>query len=160
MDEPVDDEGAQQVDLSLLVPENFSEIPYVNQINTKRRAMESFNQELLKLVNKQKMLNQTGSEGESVAKIKDYTPTLNIIVHMLEDPNMLVFIEAIKTIEYFSILCGKSVKQAKMKQFVQLLADKYKETKTAVLTQLEKTFDVIFEYKSMGQNQLIDQLIN
>jgi len=52
---------------------------------------------------------------------------------MLEDPNALVFIEAIKIIGSLSILCKQTIKQSKMKQFVNLLADKYKETKTAVL---------------------------
>ena len=32
-----------------LIPENFSEIPYLNQINVKKRSMESFNSELVKL---------------------------------------------------------------------------------------------------------------
>jgi hypothetical protein len=59
---------------------------------------------------------------------------------MLEDPNMLVFIEAIKTVEFLSILLKNGIKTGKMKQFVQLLADKYKETKTAVLTALESAF--------------------
>jgi len=35
---------------------------------------------------------------------KDYSSIFNIVVHMLEDPNMLVFIEAIKMIEYLAVL--------------------------------------------------------
>lgn len=50
---------------------------------------------------------------------------------MLEDSNALVYMESIKTLEYLCILMGKSIKQQKMRQFVTLLADKYKETKTA-----------------------------
>jgi hypothetical protein len=41
-----------QVDLSNLVQDNFNEIPYINQINVKRKSMEMFNQELAKLVQK------------------------------------------------------------------------------------------------------------
>ena len=41
-----DNEEDMQVDLMNLVPDNFSEIPYVSQINVKRKAMESFNTEL------------------------------------------------------------------------------------------------------------------
>lgn len=37
---------------------------------------------------------------------------------MLEDPNMLVFNEAIKTIEYLAILTKQCIKSSKMKQFV------------------------------------------
>ena len=40
------------VDLLSLIPENFSEIPYVTQINAKKKVMEQFNSELQKLVSK------------------------------------------------------------------------------------------------------------
>lgn len=40
-------------DLSTLVPDDFSEIPYAHQIATKKRAMEAFNSELSKIVDKQ-----------------------------------------------------------------------------------------------------------
>jgi len=91
---------------------------------------------------------------------KDYSSIFNIVVHMLEDPNMLVFIEAVKMVEHLAMLLKQTIKGAKMKQFVQILADKYKETKTAVLTALEKTFAAIYENRCMPPNQLFDQLIN
>ena len=91
---------------------------------------------------------------------KDYSSLLNIVVHMLEDPNMLVFIEAIKMIEYLAVLLKSTIKVSKMKQFVQLLADKYKETKTAVLAALEKTFAAIYENRCMPVNAFFEQLIN
>ena len=75
-------------------------------------------------------------------KIKDYSVILNVTTHILEDPNMLVFIEGIKTVEYLSILISSQLKGPKIKTFIQLLADKYKETKTAVLTALEKTLSL------------------
>jgi hypothetical protein len=37
-------------------------------------------------------------------KTKDYSSLLNIIFHMLEDKNMLVFTEAMKTVELLSTL--------------------------------------------------------
>jgi len=43
-------EEAEQVDLTLLLPDNFMEIPYLTQINVKRRALEAFNKELENLV--------------------------------------------------------------------------------------------------------------
>ena len=124
--------------------------------------MEQFNQELESLVHKQSQ--QTSAfEGEqlSIVKLnKDYSSILNIVVHMLEDPNMLVFIEAVKTVEYLALLLKQTIKTAKMKQFVQLLADKYKETKTAVLAALEKCFAAIFENRCMTQTSFFDLLIN
>ena len=41
------------VDLLTLLPENFQEIPYTPSINTKKKAMESFNTEVAKLVRQQ-----------------------------------------------------------------------------------------------------------
>jgi hypothetical protein len=34
----------------------------------------------------------------------------NVVTHMLEDSNALVFMEAIKTVEYLCILMGKAIK--------------------------------------------------
>jgi hypothetical protein len=143
-----DEDEQQQIDISNLTPENFSEIPYINQINVKRKSMEQFNQELEKLVAKQQAQTSAfDGESTSVIKIKDYVSIFNIVIHMLEDPNMLVFIEGIKTVEYLAVLLRSAIKSAKMKQFIQLLANKYKETKTAVLVALEKTFFAIYENK-------------
>lgn len=115
--------------------------------------MEQFNQELENLVKKQK------DEPVNVVRIKDYSAIFNVIVHMLEDPNTLVFIEAIKMVEHLCYLLKGSIKQ-KMKQFISLLADKYKETKTAVLNELEKTFDTIIENKCIPATSFFDQMIN
>lgn len=62
---------------------------------------------------------------------------------MLEDSNALVYMEGIKTVEYLSILMGKTIKQQKMKQFLSLLADKYKETKTASVIAVNKAVSTI-----------------
>jgi hypothetical protein len=90
-----------------------------------------------------------------VVKIKDYSTILNIVIHMLEDPNMLVFIEAIKMTEHMCQLLKSNIKQ-KMKQLISLLADKYKETKTAVVTALEKIFDVIMDNKCIQTTTFYD----
>jgi len=44
------DEEVTLVDLNNLIPDKFNEIPYVTQINTKRKGMETLNVELEKLV--------------------------------------------------------------------------------------------------------------
>ena len=93
-------------------------------------------------------------------KIKDYSVILNVTTHILEDPNMLVFIEGIKTVEYLSILISSQLKGPKIKTFIQLLADKYKETKTAVLTALEKTFEALFKNKVLSPASFFDILKN
>jgi hypothetical protein len=47
---------------------------------------------------------------------------------------MLVFSEAIKAVENLTLIFGKSMKQAKLKHFIQLLTEKYKESKTVVVS--------------------------
>jgi hypothetical protein len=110
-----------EIDLHSLTPENFNEIPYLTQINIKKKGMELFNNELEQLVSRKNV---------SIAN-KDYTLIFNVVTHMLEDSNALVFMESIKTVKYLAILMGKAIKAQKMKQFISLLADKFKETKTA-----------------------------
>lgn len=55
-----------------LVPENFNEIPYLSQINTKKKTMETFNAELEKLIQKR----------TPVAN-KDYTLIFNVVTHVI-----------------------------------------------------------------------------
>ena len=121
-----------EVDLTSIIPDNFSEIPYITQINAKKMVMETFNNELEKLVSK-----------KCPVANKDYNVIFNVVTHMLEDSNALVYMEAIKTVEYLSILMGKAIKQQKMRQFVTLLADKYKETKTASVQAVNKALQTL-----------------
>ena len=55
--------------------------------------MELFNQELSKII-----------ASKSSVKPKDYSVVLNVVFHMLEDKNMLVFMEAIKSVELLAVL--------------------------------------------------------
>lgn len=91
---------------------------------------------------------------------KDYAQIFNVITHMLEDSNALVFMEAIKTTEYLSILMAKSIKQQKLKQFVGLLTDKYKETKTAPIAAVNKALHTIIKSKAIPIQGLFDHMLN
>ena len=144
------------VDLLTLVPENFQEIPYTPSINTKKQAMAAFNQELAKLAQQ-----QAKQKGQSVAKVKDYALIFNTVVHMLEDKNMLVFLEAIKTVELLANLLGKenSLKPAKVKTFINLMAGKYSETKPAVISAVDKAMAAIVKH-SCPANQFADLCVN
>ena len=115
------------------IPDNFSEIPYLVQINVKKKAMESFNVELVKL-------KQGNRPGSVPIKNKDYTLIYNTVAHMLEDKNMLVFVEAIKTVELLAYLIGplNYLKQPKVKTWINLLAGKYSETKTPVISAVDR----------------------
>lgn len=119
-------------DLLSLLPEDFSEIPYTQQINTKKKSMELFNIELTKVLEK-------GSA--AVIKQKDYSVIFNTVLHMLEDKNMLVFLEAIKSLELLASL--QQMKAGKAKTFIPALAGKYGETKTAVIAATDKAMAAI-----------------
>ena len=93
-------------------------------------------------------------------KNKDYSAIFNVTSGLLEDPNMLVFLEAIKTVEHLAFLLRNNLKKEKGKQFLMLLADKYKETKTAVLNSLTTVFDVILHSKCLSASLFFDILIN
>lgn len=89
--------------------------------------MEQFNAELAKLVGRKNL----------VIKSKDYTVIYNTAIHMLEDKNMLVYLEAIRNVELLSMLLGQQLKP-KVKQFINLIANKYGEAKTAVVAAVDK----------------------
>jgi hypothetical protein len=66
---------------------------------------------------------------------------------MLEESNVLVYSEAIKTVELLSQILGSSslvLKPKKVKQYVGLLVEKYKETKSAVVVAINKALSTIF----------------
>lgn len=136
-------------DLTILVPDDFNEIPYTNAINTKKKAMEQFNTELQKIVDK--------GPAASI-KQKDYSSLLNIIFHMLEDKNMLVFCEAMKSVELMSKL-DQLKNQAKTKQYISVLASKYGETKTAVISATDKVFAAIVKH-SLPLNSFCETTVN
>ena len=69
---------------------------------------------------------------------------LNVVFHMLEDKNMLVFMEAIKSVELLSVL--QVLKKEKVRPFLTLLAGKYGETKTAVIAATDKALAAIVKH--------------
>ena len=94
--------------------------------------METFNAELTKILEK-------GST--AVIKQKDYSVIFNTVLHMLEDKNMLVFLEAIKSLELLATL--QQMKSGKAKTFMSALVGKYGETKTAVIAATDKAMAAI-----------------
>ena len=72
----------------------------------------------------------------------------NTVIHMLEDKNMLVYLEGIKTVDLLAHLIGplSYLKQAKVKLWIGLLAGKYSETKTAVIAAVDKTMLAIVKH--------------
>lgn len=72
-DDVVQDNSALvEVDLLTVIPENFNEIPYITQINAKKKVMESFNNELERLVTKK----------NPIVPNKDYSLIFNVVTHV------------------------------------------------------------------------------
>lgn len=59
------------MDLLTLLPENFSEVPYISQINAKKKGMEALNVELEKMASK-----------KAPCANKDYTLIFNVATHV------------------------------------------------------------------------------
>ena len=79
---------------------------------------------------------------------------------MLEDKNMLVFLEGIKTVELLANLDKESLlKPIKVKTFINLMSGKYSETKPAVIAALDKAMAAIVK-NSYPANQFADVCIN
>ena len=81
---------------------------------------------------------------------------------MLGDKNMLVFLEAIKTVELLSDILGplQMIKQAKAKILINLLASKYGETKTAVIAAVDKAILAMVRREVFSPVQYVDMCIN
>ena len=94
-------------------------------------------------------------------KTKDYALIYNTVVHMLEDKNMLVFLEAIKSVELLVTLLGKDsmLKPVKIKTFLNLMAGKYSETKPAVIVAVDKAMAACVKH-SYPPNQFADLCVN
>ena len=110
--------------------------------------MEFFNIELTKVLEK-------GSA--AVIKQKDYSIIFNTVLHMLEDKNMLVFLEAIKSLELLASL--QQMKAGKAKTFIPALAGKYGETKTAVIASTDKAMAAIVQH-SLSPSVFSDICVN
>ena len=80
---------------------------------------------------------------------------------MLEDKNMLVFVEGIKTVELLANLIGplNYLKQVKTKTWVNLLAGKYTETKSAVITAVDRAMLSIVRF-AYNQVQFSTECVN
>ena len=111
--------------------------------------MEAFNNELLKVSEKK----------NSQVKNKDYTPIYNTVIHMLEDKNILVFKEAIRTVELLSILLQNNLKAPKVKTLINLLTGKYGETNTAVVTAIDKALAALVK-NSISPQGYADLCVN
>ena len=105
------------------IREDFYKLIYVRDLETKRRLLEEFNTVLEEYIGK-------GGAKYNPKDPKLYLNIINVILTMLEDTNVLVIFETIKSTKYLSIIMQKRI--PKIKQLLSKLLDKFKETKTNI----------------------------
>ncbi len=78
---------------------------------------------------------------------------------MLEDMNQLVYMEAIKSLEYLAILLNKQLKPKRMKQLITLLVDKFKDPKSQVIVAVHKALGTIQSSYCLSFNSFVEFLV-
>lgn len=138
-----------KLDLSSIVPLDFDKLPYVNQIMEKNKALKEFSYKLQDAIDMQKTMSN-----------EDNYKVYNTLVLMLEDSNVLVYLEAIKIIELLSKLQDKNIIGKYSKKFVNVLFDKFKEPKTAVISSIRSSLNALLNNQIITIDTIVDILIN
>ena len=138
-----------KIDLINLVSEGFDKLPYVTQIQEKKN----------KLVDLYNKLYNAFISSRSISDGDNYK-IYNVLVLMLEDTNTLVFVEAIRIVELLAKMRDKGIIGKYAKKYTQVLFDKFKETKTAVLVSIKNWIDAFIENDIIPVDSLIDIALN
>ena len=133
------------VDLNLLIPEGFYDLPYSTEIKSNRE----------KLV---KLTHSLEAAGLALEK-KDYPTIINTLLHLIESNNNLIYTEAIKILEILVPKIGKSF-AFKYKYYVQFLSDKFKEKKKSLVASIFNVFHLFRVHEVCGFDSLIDLLVD
>ncbi|CAG9325941.1 unnamed protein product [Blepharisma stoltei] len=131
-------------DLISLTPQGFFETPYTADIKSKREIMGKFIQAIEK--------------PGIMFEMKDYGTVINTLLHLVENTNVLVYMEAMKAIEILIPKISKSFTY-KGKQYVQFLADKFKEKKKPVISSINQILHLFRVHEVLSANTIIDLLV-
>lgn len=113
-----DTQESLKTDLATLVPEGFFDMPYSSEIKQNREKLVKFSQKL-------------EVPGLIIEK-KEYPTIINVLLHLIESNNNLIYTEAIKIVEILVPKIPKSFTY-KAKQYIQFLSDKFKEKKKTII---------------------------
>jgi hypothetical protein len=80
----------------------------------------------------------------------------------MEDKNMLVYVEATKTIELMVNLLGANFQKpaAKIKTYITLIVSKYGETKTAVLAAVDRCLQALLDSRAVEPKVFTEFSVN
>jgi hypothetical protein len=145
-DIPTKDElDDNKVDLISLVPEGFDKLSYVQQVIQKKNSLTEF-------YNK---LNTVYHDRKEIAKGDNYK-VYNVLTLLIEDTNALVLLESLKIIELLAKLKDNGLKGKYAMTYTKILFDRFKETKTAVLTTIKNALDALIQNEIIPVNTMID----
>ena len=132
-----------------MIPIDFDKLPYESQIMEKHKLIKELYYKLEEAYKAKKIISEENN-------YKVY----NTIVLMLEDSNVLVFLEAIKIVELLAKLKDKGIIGKYTKKFVSVLFDKFKETKTAVVSSIKSSLNALINNQIISIEGIVDILIN
>ena len=104
----------QKVDLMSILPEKYLEVPYLLKQDEKQRKLEELN----------KNIEAIYGQGGEIDGSKDCSFILQIITLMLEDQNILINGEAIKTIRHLIRIFSRGIPLNKLKHILLLIVEK------------------------------------
>lgn len=81
----------------------------------------------------------------------------NVLHHMIEDSNKLVFEQGIKSVEILSKMQDKGILGKKAKDYLNLLFDKAKDTKSQVVKLIKTAIFTLFLTETIGLDQFLEQ---
>lgn len=149
-DVPVkDSQDDGKIELISLVSDGFDRLPYVTQIPEKKKTLEEL----------YKKLCDAFKAGKTIVEGDNYK-VYNVLKLMLEDTNALVQLEAINIIKLLAMLKDSGLKGKYAKIYVEILFERFKETKSAVLKAIRETLDAFMENEIIGADALIHTALN
>ena len=104
----------QRVELSSLLPDKYLEVPYLTNKNDKHQKLEEFNDNIQGVY----------SKGGEIEGNKDCSVILQILTLMLEDQNILINGEAVKTMRHLMRIFSRAIPLNKLKHILHLIVDK------------------------------------
>jgi hypothetical protein len=136
------------IELNSLLPQGkFTEIAYITQVNQKKQVLSEFNENLKRSL----------EEGRSILLNKENDTIYNVIHHMIEDSNKLVFEQGIRCVELLSRLQDKGILGKKAKDYLNLFFDKAKDTKSQVVKIIKNALYTLLITETISIEQLFEQ---
>lgn len=89
-------------------------------------------------------------EGRFIVLNKENDTVYNVIHHLIEDSNKLVFEQGIRSVELLCKLQDKGILGKKSKDYLNLIFDKAKDTKTQVVKIIKQTLYVMIVTEMIG----------